>query len=189
MTISYHIRRYCTVYRSIALSGLPELHAKSHVLSLSTIVIVIGFSVRSVLLSYTLFFGTNALTTLVNVMITVVTLLVTVFIVFLWGRKTIVWMRREGRERPNNSEYVLAVYGGSVIMGTIGVTISNQVCNAWSWSVSNEANLVSFVLIQLLITVAVTVLPGRINRMDAMMSGQMLSLKQVFVRYVSHEIR
>jgi len=34
-----------------------------------------------------------------------------------------------------------------------------------------------------------TVLPGRIARMNAALSLQMLSLKQVFVRYVSHEIR
>mmetsp|Transcript_7422 Transcript_7422/g.11064 ORF Transcript_7422/g.11064 Transcript_7422/m.11064 type:complete len:551 (-) Transcript_7422:274-1926(-) len=38
-------------------------------------------------------------------------------------------------------------------------------------------------------SVIITVLPGRIARMNAVVSSEMLSLKQVFVRYVSHEIR
>eukprot|EP00597_Dinobryon_sp_UTEXLB2267_P008080 CAMPEP_0170084348 /NCGR_PEP_ID=MMETSP0019_2-20121128/19592_1 /TAXON_ID=98059 /ORGANISM="Dinobryon sp., Strain UTEXLB2267" /LENGTH=563 /DNA_ID=CAMNT_0010300441 /DNA_START=238 /DNA_END=1929 /DNA_ORIENTATION=+ len=35
----------------------------------------------------------------------------------------------------------------------------------------------------------VTVLPGRIVRINSLLSMEMLSLKQIFVRYVSHEIR
>lgn len=32
-------------------------------------------------------------------------------------------------------------------------------------------------------------LPGRIVRIKAILTSEMLSLKQIFVRYVSHEIR
>jgi len=67
--------------------------------------------------------------------------------------------------------------------------MSNAICNAWAWVDSNEANLVSYAFFQLIFLVAVTVLPGRIARVNAVLSMEMLSLKQVFVRYVSHEIR
>ena len=33
------------------------------------------------------------------------------------------------------------------------------------------------------------VLPGRITRMNAIVNMELLALKQVFVRYISHEIR
>lgn len=39
------------------------------------------------------------------------------------------------------------------------------------------------------VCMALTVVPGRIVRMMAELNMNMLSLKQTFVRYVSHEIR
>eukprot|EP00597_Dinobryon_sp_UTEXLB2267_P018742 CAMPEP_0201113918 /NCGR_PEP_ID=MMETSP0812-20130820/78106_1 /ASSEMBLY_ACC=CAM_ASM_000668 /TAXON_ID=98059 /ORGANISM="Dinobryon sp., Strain UTEXLB2267" /LENGTH=617 /DNA_ID=CAMNT_0047377495 /DNA_START=109 /DNA_END=1962 /DNA_ORIENTATION=- len=89
----------------------------------------------------------------------------------------------------SHEEYQSAVYIIAMLCGAIGVFISNFVCHAVQWPQSNEANLVSYAFIQLGFTVMVTVLPGRIVRINSLLSMEMLSLKQIFVRYVSHEIR
>mmetsp|Transcript_9907 Transcript_9907/g.13587 ORF Transcript_9907/g.13587 Transcript_9907/m.13587 type:complete len:940 (-) Transcript_9907:315-3134(-) len=88
-----------------------------------------------------------------------------------------------------HDEYRCAIYIIAILSYLVCIGISDAICNADRWENSGEANLISFAALQLAFTVAVTVLPGRIVRMNATQSMEMLGLKQVFVRYVSHEIR
>eukprot|EP00597_Dinobryon_sp_UTEXLB2267_P014201 CAMPEP_0170106806 /NCGR_PEP_ID=MMETSP0020_2-20130122/5603_1 /TAXON_ID=98059 /ORGANISM="Dinobryon sp., Strain UTEXLB2267" /LENGTH=425 /DNA_ID=CAMNT_0010331223 /DNA_START=272 /DNA_END=1545 /DNA_ORIENTATION=+ len=89
----------------------------------------------------------------------------------------------------SHDAYQGLVYFCTLAMISILSLIVNIHFKATTWSNANEACLVSYVYIQLVSSVLFTVLPGRIARMNAIISSETLSLKQVFVRYVSHEIR
>jgi signal transduction histidine kinase len=57
------------------------------------------------------------------------------------------------------------------------------------WQEVKERDLWLFVVIQIVLLVPMTIIPGRIASADAHSRLQTLSQKQAFVRYVSHEIR
>mmetsp|Transcript_25988 Transcript_25988/g.37270 ORF Transcript_25988/g.37270 Transcript_25988/m.37270 type:complete len:835 (+) Transcript_25988:1356-3860(+) len=61
--------------------------------------------------------------------------------------------------------------------------------SAKTWQDTEEYTLASYAYLQLAFAVAITVLPGRISRMQAALSMEMLNQRQILVRYVSHEIR
>jgi len=44
-------------------------------------------------------------------------------------------------------------------------------------------------MLDIVVTIFITVLPGRITKMNAILNINVLALKRMFVRYVSHEIR
>ena len=54
---------------------------------------------------------------------------------------------------------------------------------------TKESNIVALVVLQIIFSTMVTILPGRLARLRAEEGQETLSLKRVFVRYVSHEIR
>jgi signal transduction histidine kinase len=57
------------------------------------------------------------------------------------------------------------------------------------WRDVEEDDLWPLVVVQIVCIVPMTIIPGRIASADAQSRLQMLSQKQAFVRYVSHEIR
>lgn len=106
------------------------------------------------------------------------------------------------------SEYQVFVFLISLVIAVFAIIISNIVLGANRWQDMNEGSLTSYAFIQLMFVVLLTgkhfstgtplyqctspliaVLPGRIIRIYAAVNLDMLALKQIFVRYVSHEIR
>jgi len=98
----------------------------------------------------------------------------------------------------------LVFFGVAVLAGFL----IDFLTKARPWQNANEVDLVGIVLIQMVLTVCVTgkcsillnglknliffspsVLPGRLIRLDAMINMEILTMKQMFVRYISHEIR
>jgi len=58
-----------------------------------------------------------------------------------------------------------------------------------SWRDSDESILWPVVVVEIMCIVSVTIIPGRISSSKAQSRLQMLSQKQAYVRFVSHEIR
>jgi len=108
----------------------------------------------------------------------------------------VMWYRissQRNRERHIDSwsmdEYTCIAY----FVPTLVVGILTPLCsitnNDYTWPNRNEPTLVFLMSLHFCFVVAVTMIPGRIIRLLAMSKINSLSLKQVFVRYVSHEIR
>eukprot|EP00597_Dinobryon_sp_UTEXLB2267_P009324 CAMPEP_0170096594 /NCGR_PEP_ID=MMETSP0019_2-20121128/28692_1 /TAXON_ID=98059 /ORGANISM="Dinobryon sp., Strain UTEXLB2267" /LENGTH=801 /DNA_ID=CAMNT_0010318641 /DNA_START=556 /DNA_END=2961 /DNA_ORIENTATION=- len=96
---------------------------------------------------------------------------------------------KERRDSFSRTEYQCALYLSFLSVGIVVGFLIDFLTEARPWQNANEIDLVGIVLLQMIITVFVTVLPGRLIRMDAMISLELLSMKQLFVRYISHEIR
>eukprot|EP01036_Dinobryon_divergens_P040298 gene40298-53267_t len=75
------------------------------------------------------------------------------------------------------------------LITAIACLVTNSIFHATTWPEVKEENLVSYAFIQLVYTVFMTVLPGRVARLDAEMRMEDLTLKGIFVRFISHEIR
>ena len=116
------------------------------------------------------------------------------------------------RPEMTDGEYQTYVYAGMCIATSVAVILCNYIFAATSWTNANEACLVSYVFIQFCANVLMIgscvryffskeylhadlyfhfplVLPGRVQRMRAFTNVEITFVKQVFVRYVSHEIR
>mmetsp|Transcript_30754 Transcript_30754/g.42079 ORF Transcript_30754/g.42079 Transcript_30754/m.42079 type:complete len:787 (-) Transcript_30754:184-2544(-) len=89
----------------------------------------------------------------------------------------------------SHEEYQELIYATTLALAALSALLLNIFFHATTWPNASERLLVSYVFIQLGTSVLLTVLPGRVLRMNAIISLEMLSLKQIFIRYVSHEIR
>jgi len=107
--------------------------------------------------------------------------------------------------RLTNSEYQCVIFVFMMIAFISSALYS--LTNTTAWPDFNERQLCTSAMILLLLFVVTTgsncmlwiflfisisemiVLPGRIIRMNANISLEVLALKRLFVRYVSHEIR
>lgn len=90
---------------------------------------------------------------------------------------------------PTNEEYYSWIFMVALVASSFWAIVAGYIFPTKNWGEISVSLLVSYSFIQLGYIVIVTVLPGRIARMNVILTSEMLSLKQVFVRYVSHEIR
>jgi len=111
------------------------------------------------------------------------------FNLIYWCRLTWNWERNRNLLAISQEEYFCWVFLSGLALYSTWVLVAAMLWPMSNWREVEEELLVTYALGQLGFTVIVTVLPGRIARMNAVVSSEMLSLKQVFVRYVSHEIR
>ena len=93
------------------------------------------------------------------------------------------------KKKLSLDEYKVLVYSLGITFYLIACQLSNIFSNQYSWSETGEANLSSFIFFQLILTVMISILPGRLARKQYEVSEEMLALKRIFVRYISHEIR
>jgi len=108
---------------------------------------------------------------------------------FLWLRFTLELNRKSNIESFSIDEWTCIAYMVSTILYVVANPIWNIINNDQVWVNRKESSLVFIMAMHFLYSVAVTVIPGRIIRALAISKINSLSLKQVFVRYVSHEIR
>eukprot|EP01035_Chromulina_nebulosa_P032824 gene32824-biopygen21207 len=95
-----------------------------------------------------------------------------------------------------SSDCILHVYIAAhnfkniVMMAALySATIWILAVDANPWQTLNATTLIFYVGIGSFFAAVIIVVPGRTARMIAALNMSMLSLKQIFVRYVSHEIR
>jgi len=91
---------------------------------------------------------------------------------------------------------LLTVEEFSCLVHVLPMLVYGLVCLFWNtasgdWKYDNrkESSLIFYMAVHFVFLVIVTIIPGRIIRMLAVTNMKLLELKQVFVRYVSHEIR
>jgi len=103
----------------------------------------------------------------------------------LWGRD--LWKRsREKSFKIETTESICILYCSVfTIWGVVSFLLNGSV----TWRDSDEGNLWPVVLVHIMCVVPVTIIPGRISTSKAQSRLQMLSQKQAYVRFVSHEIR
>jgi signal transduction histidine kinase len=71
------------------------------------------------------------------------------------------------------------------LIAVVGMFLNGPV----TWRDSDQSNLVPVVVLQIVCIVPATIIPGRFSSAKAHSRLQMLSQKQAYVRFVSHEIR
>mmetsp|Transcript_17069 Transcript_17069/g.23459 ORF Transcript_17069/g.23459 Transcript_17069/m.23459 type:complete len:922 (+) Transcript_17069:41-2806(+) len=109
------------------------------------------------------------------------------FNVVYWWYKTLQFPKES--KKCTEDEYRCAIYMMVLPLYSIWAVVSAILWPFKTWQETSEPLLVSYVIGQVILTIVVSVLPGRITRMNAIVNMEMLALKQVFVRYISHEIR
>eukprot|EP00597_Dinobryon_sp_UTEXLB2267_P002513 CAMPEP_0170059442 /NCGR_PEP_ID=MMETSP0019_2-20121128/1716_1 /TAXON_ID=98059 /ORGANISM="Dinobryon sp., Strain UTEXLB2267" /LENGTH=737 /DNA_ID=CAMNT_0010264689 /DNA_START=629 /DNA_END=2842 /DNA_ORIENTATION=+ len=90
---------------------------------------------------------------------------------------------------PTDEEYYNWIFMLALIASSSWAIAAGFFWPTNNWREISDNLLVAYTYIQLGFIVIVTVLPGRIVRIKVILTSEMLLLKQIFVRYVSHEIR
>jgi len=125
-------------------------------------------------------------------------LLLVSFLLFMasfavWGKD--VWRRYKESQRNSTStfkmettEFICIIYCSIFTIWAV-LSIVLNVYDSVTWRDSDESILWPVVVVEIMCIVSVTIIPGRISSSKAKSRLQMLSQKQAYVRFVSHEIR
>mmetsp|Transcript_30767 Transcript_30767/g.42093 ORF Transcript_30767/g.42093 Transcript_30767/m.42093 type:complete len:831 (+) Transcript_30767:70-2562(+) len=132
---------------------------------------------------YSLSFGVAGL------LLSSITFVITVFSLIYWSHITRQRQYRRNCFIPSDEEYYNWIFMLALVASSSWALAAGYFWPTNNWREISDSLLVAYTYIQLGFIVIVTVLPGRIVRMKAILTSEMLSLKQIFVRYVSHEIR
>eukprot|EP01036_Dinobryon_divergens_P022066 gene22066-30300_t len=89
-------------------------------------------------------------------------------------------------QQETHAAAISVAYGLYITFEAIWQSVDYQ---KYSWTSEAEKTLVGNAVARIIFTIIVTVLPGRITRINAVLSTELMALKRVFVRYASHEIR
>jgi len=112
-----------------------------------------------------------------------------IYCFILWFRITLQRNREIHATSFSMDEYTCIAYFSMSILTIITNIVWTVATNEFTWENRSERTLVFQMVVHFVYTVAVTIIPGRIMRLLAVSKMHSLRLKQVFVRFVSHEIR
>jgi len=167
---------------------MPEFARKSsHLLPVGSYMIVSLFVIRNMLRVYDLFFHIGLPFEQFIDYLTYSTYALAFGGGALWLFRTVQMNRNASY---SHEEFQCFIFLQAIFAYSVCALILELMNGGSDWSVANETHLVSYAFLQLVIAVMVTVLPGRIAQMKLFsLNLEILSLKRMFVRYVSHEIR
>mmetsp|Transcript_19291 Transcript_19291/g.26518 ORF Transcript_19291/g.26518 Transcript_19291/m.26518 type:complete len:335 (+) Transcript_19291:297-1301(+) len=119
----------------------------------------------------------------------VVSIIILIYSLIHWFRITLK-RNREHAASFSLDEYscIIAYFVPTILVGIL-TFLWTTIHNELTWENRSEDTLVFLMMLQFFYAVAVTIIPGRIVRLLAVSTMNSLILKQVFVRFVSHEIR
>jgi len=107
----------------------------------------------------------------------------------VWRRRMLTQRKVDGDASFNVSEYTCMAMLVPLIVYNISTLIWSVSNGSVIWPHRNEVTLLYYLGQAFLFAAAITILPGRVIRIIAISKSKSLSLKRIFVRYVSHEIR
>jgi len=168
-----------------------DIQEKRQALSVALFIGTLCWMASTVILTYSFYFNWSIISLIFAHTLQIWSFVIAIFVFFSWMngiavRQNVRFVRMD---LLTVDEFSCLLHMVPTGLYGLAAFVWNAANGDWSWQNRNESSLIFYMAVHFFFLVIITIIPGRIIRMLAVTNMKLLELKQVFVRYVSHEIR